>query len=132
MYRIASPSLNAFATGRNPEHAAVAVTDGLVAHGVGVLRFGFRGVGESEGSHDAGRGEVEDVAAAMEYARTLAAGPSVAVDLARRFIHKSLTSNLDEMLDYEAVAAVLSAHTKDAEEGTSAFVEKRKAEFKGH
>jgi 2-(1,2-epoxy-1,2-dihydrophenyl)acetyl-CoA isomerase len=70
--------------------------------------------------------------AAMAYARTLASGPSVAVDLARRFIHKSLTSNLDEMLDYEAVAAVLSAHTRDAEEGTSAFVEKRKPEFKGH
>ncbi|MFQ5471275.1 MAG: enoyl-CoA hydratase/isomerase family protein [Dehalococcoidia bacterium] len=72
------------------------------------------------------------LSAAMEYAKTLARGPSVAVDLARRFIHKSLTSNLDEMLDYEAVASVLSAHTKDAEEGTRAFVEKRKAEFKGH
>ena len=73
----------------------------------------------------------EALGAAMEYARTLASGPSVAVDLARRFIHKSLTSNLDEMLDYEAVAAVLSAHTTDAQEGTSAFVEKRKAEFEG-
>ena len=70
--------------------------------------------------------------AAMEYARTLARGPSVAVDLARRFIHKSLTSNLDEMIDYEAVAATLSAHTSDAREGTSAFVEKREPEFKGH
>jgi 2-(1,2-epoxy-1,2-dihydrophenyl)acetyl-CoA isomerase len=85
-----------------------------------------------EGLIDVLTGKGEALAAAMEYARTLATGPSVAVDLARRFIHKSLTSNLDEMLDYEAVAAVLSAHTKDAEEGTSAFVEKRKAEFKGH
>jgi 2-(1,2-epoxy-1,2-dihydrophenyl)acetyl-CoA isomerase len=74
----------------------------------------------------------ESLKAAMEYARTLAQGPSVAIDLARRFVHKSLTSNLDEMLDYEAVAAVLSAHTRDAEEGTSAFVEKRKPEFKGY
>jgi enoyl-CoA hydratase/carnithine racemase len=74
----------------------------------------------------------EALAAAMEYAKTLGNGPSVAIDLARRFVHKSLTSNLDEMLDYEAVAAVLSAHTRDAEEGTSAFVEKRKPEFKGH
>ena len=72
------------------------------------------------------------LAAAMEYAKTLANGPNVAIDLARRFVHKSLTSNLDEMLDYEAVAAVLSAHTADAREGTSAFVEKRKPEFKGH
>ena len=69
--------------------------------------------------------------AAMAYAKELAAGPSVAVDLARRFIHKSLTSTLDEMLDYEAVAATMSAHTADAREGTSAFVQKRKPDFKG-
>jgi 2-(1,2-epoxy-1,2-dihydrophenyl)acetyl-CoA isomerase len=74
----------------------------------------------------------EALSAAMEYAKTLAKGPSVAVDLARRFIHKSLTSTLDEMLDYEAVASTMSAHTRDAEEGTSAFVEKRKPEFKGY
>lgn len=68
---------------------------------------------------------------ALAYAKDLARGPSVAVDLARRFIHKSLTSTLDEMLDYEAVAATMSAHTEDAREGTSAFVEKRKPVFKG-
>ena len=43
--------------------------------------------------------EGQDLAAAMEYAKTLAQGPSVAIDLARRFIHKSLTSTLDEMID---------------------------------
>ena len=69
--------------------------------------------------------------AAMEYARRFAGAPSVAVDLARRFVHKSLTAKLDEMLDHEAAAAVLSAHTHDAPEGTAAFVEKRKPEFKG-
>ena len=67
----------------------------------------------------------------MQYAKKLAQGPSVAIDLARRFIHKSLTSTLDEMIDYEAVAAVLSSLTEDAREGTSAFVEKRKPVFKG-
>ena len=44
---------------------------------------------------------------------------------------KALTSTLDEILDYEAVAATMSAHTEDAREGTMAFVEKRKPEFKG-
>ena len=34
--------------------------------------------------------------------------------------------------DYEAVAAVMSSHTRDAKEGTNAFLEKRKAEFKGY
>ncbi len=75
--------------------------------------------------------EGQALPAAMEYAKKLAKGPSVAVDLARRFIHKALTSNLEEMLDYEAVAATMSAHTEDAQEGTRAFVEKRKPEFKG-
>ncbi|MCZ7526923.1 MAG: enoyl-CoA hydratase-related protein [Acidimicrobiia bacterium] len=73
----------------------------------------------------------EALPVAMAYAKELAAGPSVAVDLARRFVHKSLTSTLDEMLDYEAVAATLSAHTADAREGTRAFLEKRKPEFEG-
>lgn len=73
----------------------------------------------------------EALEAATEYATQLAKGPSVAVDLARRFIHKSLTSTLDEMLDYEAVASTMSAHTEDAKEGTRAFVEKRKPQFKG-
>ena len=59
-----------------------------------------------------------------------AKGPSVAVDLARRFVHKAVLSTLDEMLDYEAVAATMSAHSEDAR-GTKAFVEKRKPEFKG-
>ncbi len=76
--------------------------------------------------------EGEALPAALRYARKLASGPSVAVDLARRFIHKALTSTLDEMLDYEAVAATLSSHTADAREGTQAFVEKRKPHFEGH
>jgi 2-(1,2-epoxy-1,2-dihydrophenyl)acetyl-CoA isomerase len=75
--------------------------------------------------------EGQDLAAALAYAKELAQGPSVAVDLARRFIHKSLVSTLDEMLDYEAVAGTMSADTQDAREGTRAFVEKRKPVFKG-
>ena len=86
----------------------------------------------SEGLIDELVPDGEALAAAMGYAKELAQGPSVAVDLARRFVHKALTSTLDEMLDYEAVAATLSSHTADAREGTSAFMEKRSAEFKGH
>lgn len=70
--------------------------------------------------------------AAFAYAAKLAAGPSVAIDMARRFIHKSLNSTLDEMLDYEAVASTMTAATRDFKEGTTAFFEKRKAEFKGY
>lgn len=35
--------------------------------GIAVLRFNFRGAGLSEGSHDRGRGEVEDVRAALNF-----------------------------------------------------------------
>ena len=38
----------------------------LQAHGVAVLRFNFRGVGKSEGTHDDGRGEQGDAAAAVD------------------------------------------------------------------
>ena len=41
----------------------------LSARGVTVLRFNFRGVGASEGRHDHGRGELEDVAGALEWLR---------------------------------------------------------------
>ena len=64
--------------------------------------------------------EGQALPAALDYARKLAAGPSVAVDLARRCVYKALTGTLDEILDYEAAA-----------EGTKAFVEKRKAVFHG-
>src|SRR5687768_7857474 len=37
---------------------------GLQAHGAAVLRFNFRGVGRSEGTHDQGRGEQDDLRAA--------------------------------------------------------------------
>jgi alpha/beta superfamily hydrolase len=39
----------------------------LNALGLAVLRFNFRGAGLSEGTHDHGRGEVEDVQAALDW-----------------------------------------------------------------
>ncbi len=69
---------------------------------------------------------------ALEYARELAQGPSVAIDLARRCIYKALDATLDEMLDYEAVAGTMSAATRDAREGTRAFLEKRKPASRGY
>jgi alpha/beta superfamily hydrolase len=44
-------------------HAAKAFS----AFGVPVLRFNFRGVGLSEGEHDQGRGEMDDVRAALDW-----------------------------------------------------------------
>lgn len=40
--------------------------------GFATIRFNFRGVGESEGEHDRGPGEVDDAIAAMEFIRSQA------------------------------------------------------------
>lgn len=44
----------------------VEITRALASQGFVVLRFNFRGVGESEGTHDGGYGEQQDVAGAVE------------------------------------------------------------------
>lgn len=75
--------------------------------------------------------EGEAFNAALAYAKELAKGASVAVDINRRLVYKSLTSTLEEMLDYDAIAATLTAMTLDAKEGTTSFMEKREAQFKG-
>lgn len=41
----------------------------LHARGAAVLRFNFRGVGKSEGSHDKGRGEMQDALALLDWLR---------------------------------------------------------------
>ena len=75
--------------------------------------------------------EGEAYNAALGYAKELAKGASVAIDINRRLVYKSLTSTLEEMLDYDAIAATLTAMTVDAKEGTTSFMEKREAQFKG-
>lgn len=69
--------------------------------------------------------------AAVAYARELCAGPSVAIDLARRLVWKGIDSSLDEMLDYEEVVGTVASSTSDYREGTAALVEKRKPRFEG-
>jgi 2-(1,2-epoxy-1,2-dihydrophenyl)acetyl-CoA isomerase len=92
---------------------------------------------DAEEAHKAGLidelvDEGQALPAALQYAKELANGPSVGIDIGRRCIHKSLTATLDEILDYEAVAATMSACTQDAREGTRALLEKRKPVFKGY
>lgn len=47
----------------------IGVTLRLVERGISVLRFNFRGTGSSTGTHEEGRSEMLDVAAAVEVAR---------------------------------------------------------------
>ncbi|MGD0797987.1 MAG: alpha/beta fold hydrolase [Acidobacteriaceae bacterium] len=49
----------------------------FAAFGLPVLRFNFRGVGLSEGEHDQGRGEMDDVRAAVEWLGTNFGGRAI-------------------------------------------------------
>lgn len=56
--------------GGNMHDAVLATAAGaMLEAGLSCLRFNFRGVGHSAGEHDDGRGEVDDVLAAMTAAR---------------------------------------------------------------
>ena len=51
----------------------------LNRRGIPVLRFNFRGAGLSEGKHDEGRGELDDVRVAIEYLATEFSGLPILV-----------------------------------------------------
>jgi 2-(1,2-epoxy-1,2-dihydrophenyl)acetyl-CoA isomerase len=64
-------------------------------------------------------------------ARRLAEGPTVALGLVKRLIRTSLDNSWDEQSHREAESFALAAATEDHLEGVAAFVEKRRAVFKG-
>ncbi|HUL45174.1 MAG TPA: enoyl-CoA hydratase-related protein [Bacteroidota bacterium] len=67
----------------------------------------------------------------MTLATRLAAGPTKAIGLIKRTLNKSLSADLDAILDYEAVLQQIASETEDHREGLAAFAEKRSATFKG-
>lgn len=69
---------------------------------------------------------------AKQYATQLASSQApVAVMLAKRLLNKGAEIPVDDGLEMEAMAAGLLFGTDDLKEGISAFLGKRKAEFKG-
>jgi enoyl-CoA hydratase len=67
---------------------------------------------------------------ALELANTLANKPGVAVGLANQSLGNSWQMSLDENLKYELDAFCQTFDTQDVREGVSAFLEKRKPNFK--
>ncbi len=65
-------------------------------------------------------------------AERLAAGPPIAIELAKYGVYKGLGSDIKGAIDYENYAARVSTGTEDFKEGVRSFMEKRKAEFKGY
>ncbi|MDH3251746.1 MAG: enoyl-CoA hydratase-related protein [Ignavibacteria bacterium] len=74
-------------------------------------------------------GELEEIT--MGLARDLADGPTRAIGLIKRTLNKSLKSDLDELLAYEAQIQQVASETADHREGVTAFLEKRKPRFQG-
>lgn len=53
--------------GEMSNNVVSALTRGFIAADLATLRFNFRGVGRSDGVHDEGRGEIDDVKAAVTF-----------------------------------------------------------------
>lgn len=68
---------------------------------------------------------------ARNLARSIATGPSVAVELTKRGLQRSLENDLKTQLDYETYAQNICRQTEDHKEGIRAFAEKRKPAFVG-
>jgi 2-(1,2-epoxy-1,2-dihydrophenyl)acetyl-CoA isomerase len=71
---------------------------------------------------------VED---AKAFALELAQGPTLAYGRAKHLLYHSVNHQLETQLELEARGIVESMLSDDFREGTRAFVEKRKADFKG-
>lgn len=66
-----------------------------------------------------------------EYTDFYATAPTKAIGLMKKMLNKSGNASLKEMLEYEAYCQDIAGATNDYNEGVTAFLEKRKADFKG-
>jgi len=64
-------------------------------------------------------------------AKQLAEGPTLAYGMAKKIINKGLNMDLSSVLEFEAFGQTIAGTTEDAREGVTAFLSKRKPEFKG-
>ena len=68
----------------------------------------------------------------MQLATTLANMPTKALGLTKRLLNQSMTNNLEQQLALESDLQIEASSSNDYKEGVTAFVEKRKPEFKGN
>lgn len=68
----------------------------------------------------------------MEIAKNLAQMPTKALGLTKRLLNQSMTNNLEQQLALESDLQIEASSSNDYKEGVTAFVGKRKPEFKGN
>src|SRR5262249_20906361 len=73
----------------------------------------------------------EVMTATYALARKIAAGPPIAIRLAKRALYHNLECDLRQALEFETFAQNICYETDDAREGIRAFVEKRPPVFRG-
>lgn len=71
------------------------------------------------------------LAKTYELAAKIAAGPPIAIRLAKRAIYRNLEADLRAALEFETYAQNLCRETEDSKEGVRAFMEKRAPNFRG-
>ena len=76
-------------------------------------------------------GDAEVLERAQTIARELAAGPTLAFGAVKTLLNGTFDQTLESQMELEARAIAELSVSADGEEGISAFVEKRKPEFKG-
>ncbi len=69
--------------------------------------------------------------AVKTYTDFYAIAPTKAIGMMKKMLNRAGNSTLDDMLDYEAYCQEIAGSTEDYKEGVNAFLEKRKAQFKG-
>lgn len=67
----------------------------------------------------------------IDWAKKLAAGPTLAFALTKRALNKAVFPDLEELLDYETSLQEIAGRSEDFAEGVKAFVEKRTPTYKG-
>lgn len=75
--------------------------------------------------------DAELMQTARQWAERLAEGPPIAIRITKRMMYKQQTMDLANALEDAALAVMVTNYTEDVKEGTAAFHEKRKPNFKG-
>lgn len=90
----------------------------FVESGAATFRFNFRGVGATEGAHDEGRGETEDMLRVIEHAR--ATVPGLPLELAGFSFGGAVATRASERIDFRQLVLVAPGFRRITGQGMGA------------